>query len=64
MDEEDRKHDDASEGIDWDEIIATTQDDWEAGRYEEFKSMDYPTDEALLAALKRSREAYREREPD
>jgi hypothetical protein len=33
MDEEDRKDDDTSEDIDWDEIIATTQDDWENGRY-------------------------------
>ncbi|MGH8258973.1 MAG: hypothetical protein ACREUG_04715 [Steroidobacteraceae bacterium] len=32
IDAEARKHDDTSEGIDWDEIIATTQDDEEALR--------------------------------
>jgi hypothetical protein len=50
-DEEARKYDDTSEGIDWDEIIATTQDDWEAGRYTEFKASDYPTDETLFEAI-------------
>lgn len=33
LDEEARKHDDMSLGIDWDEIIATTQDDFLADRY-------------------------------
>jgi hypothetical protein len=46
-----RENDDNSEGIDWDEIIATTQDDWEAGRYKEFKASEYPTDESLLQAI-------------
>jgi hypothetical protein len=50
MDEEDREHDDLSDGIDWDEITATTQPDWEAGRFA-FDSADYPTDEAADAAM-------------
>ena len=50
MDEEDRALDDLSDGIDWDEIIATTQPDWEAGRFA-FDSADYPTDEAAMAAM-------------
>jgi hypothetical protein len=41
-DEEDRKHDDTSDGIDWDEIIATTQDDFEAGRFS-YNSADCAT---------------------
>ena len=49
-DEEARKHDDNSEGIDWDEIIATTQDDWEAGRFC-YNSADYATQEEASAAL-------------
>lgn len=52
VDEEARKCDDASEGIDWDEIIATTQEDWEAGRFS-FDSDDYPTDEEAMAAMDR-----------
>jgi hypothetical protein len=51
-DEEDRKHDDTSEGIDWDDIIATTQDDWVARRFA-FNSADYPTEEEAMAALSR-----------
>jgi hypothetical protein len=50
-DEEDRKHDDTSDGIDWDEIIATTQDDFEAGRFW-YDSADYPTQEEAAAALR------------
>lgn len=50
VDVEDRELDDLSEGIDWDDIIATTQPDWEAGRFA-FDSADYPTDEAACAAL-------------
>jgi len=42
---------DTSEGIDWDEIIATTQDDFEAGR-SAFSSADYATDEEAMTALK------------
>jgi hypothetical protein len=50
IDEEARKYDDTSEGIDWDEIIASTQDDVEAGRFT-FDSSDYPSDEEAMAAL-------------
>jgi len=50
LDEEGRKHDDTSEGIDWDEIIATTQDDWVARRFA-FNSDDYPDHETAMAAL-------------
>ena len=50
LDEEDRAFDDYSDGIDWDEITATTQPDWEAGRFA-FNSADYPTQEAVEAAL-------------
>jgi hypothetical protein len=49
-DEEARKYDDNSEGIDWDEIIATTQDDVLAGRFA-FNSADYPTHEEAMVAL-------------
>lgn len=35
---------------DWDEIIATTQDDVDAGRYA-FTTEDYPTHEEGMAAL-------------
>ncbi len=51
IDAEARKYDDTSDGIDWDEIIASTQDDFEAGRYA-FSSADYATDEEAMAALK------------
>jgi len=51
LDDADRKYDDTSEGIDWDEIIATTQPEFEAGIFA-FNSDDYPTDEAAMAALK------------
>ena len=53
LDEECRKHD-PDDGIDYDEIIATTQDDWLAGNYKEFAGEDYPTEESLIRAL----EAY------
>jgi hypothetical protein len=36
--------------IDWNDIIATTQDDVDAGRYA-FTTEDYPTDEEGMAAL-------------
>jgi hypothetical protein len=49
-DEEARKYDDNSEGIDWDEIIASTQDDFEAGRFA-YNSADYATQEEADAAL-------------
>ena len=45
-----RAFDDYSDGIDWDEIAATTQPDVEAGRYA-FRSTDYPTQEAAETAL-------------
>jgi hypothetical protein len=51
IDAEARRYDDTSDGIDWDEIIATTQDDFEAGRYA-FSSADYATHEEAMAALK------------
>jgi hypothetical protein len=50
LDEEARKYDDTSLGIDWDEIIATTQDDFLAGRYA-FNSEDYPSHEEAMKAL-------------
>jgi hypothetical protein len=50
LDEEARKYDDNSEGIDWDEIIASTQDDFEAGRFA-FNSADYPTHEEAMEAF-------------
>ena len=52
LDEEARKYDDNSEGIDWDEILATTEDDFQAGRFA-FNSADYPTHEEAMAALSR-----------
>jgi hypothetical protein len=52
LDDEDRKYDDTSEGIDWDDIIATTQDEFEAGDYA-YSTEDYATEEEAMAALKR-----------
>src|SRR5262249_22964162 len=49
-DAEARKYDDTSEGIDWDEIIATTQDDFLAGRFS-YNSADYATQAEADAAL-------------
>ena len=49
-DEEARKLDDTSEGIDWDEIIASTQDDFLAGRFA-YNSADYATQEEADMAL-------------
>jgi hypothetical protein len=49
-DEEARKYDDTSDGIDWDEIIATTQDDFLAGRFA-YNSADYATQAEAEAAL-------------
>lgn len=48
--EEARKFDDASEEIDWDDIIATTQDDFLAGRFG-YNSADYATQEEADMAL-------------
>ncbi len=50
LDAEDRLLDDMSDGIDWDEITATTQPDFEAGRFA-FNSEDYATEEAAMAAM-------------
>ena len=50
-DEEARKYDDTSEGIDWDEILATTQDDFLAGRFS-YNSADYATQAEADAALR------------
>ena len=52
LDEEARKYDDNSEGIDWDEIIASTEDDFRAGRFA-FNSADYPTHEEAMEAFDR-----------
>ena len=46
-----RKYDDNSSGIDWEEIILTTQEDYEAGRYS-FNSQDYATDAEAMAAMR------------
>ena len=46
-----RKYDDNSSGIDWEEIILTTQEDYEAGRYS-FNSQDYATHEEAMAAMR------------
>ena len=43
--------DDDPEGIDWEEIIQTTQEDYEAGRYS-FNSEDYATDAEAMAAMR------------
>ena len=51
-DSSDCEIDDDLDGIDWDEIIETTQADFLAGRFA-FNSADYPTDEAAMAALDR-----------
>lgn len=59
IDEEARKHDDTSDGIDWDEIIATTQDDFLARRFA-FNSADYPTHEEAMAAMRRWLESIAE----
>jgi hypothetical protein len=50
-DAEARKYDDTSEGIDWDEIIASTQDDFLAGRFS-YNSADYATQEEADVALR------------
>ena len=55
LDAEDRRHDAPCDDIvdcDWDEIIATTQDDFLAGRYA-FNSADYPTEEEAMIGLER-----------
>jgi hypothetical protein len=51
-DAEARQYDDTSEGIDWDEIIASTQDDFLAGRFA-YNSAEYATEEEAMAALDR-----------
>jgi hypothetical protein len=49
-DEEARKYDTKIDGIDWDEIIASTQDDHLAG-ISAFDDSDYPDDESAMRAL-------------
>ena len=51
LDEEGRKHD-PDDGIDYDEIIASTQDDFLAGNFKEFNPEHYPTREAMIKAIK------------
>jgi hypothetical protein len=41
---------DPDDGMDWEEIILTTQEDFEAGRYA-FNSQDYATHEEAMVAL-------------
>jgi hypothetical protein len=45
-----RRHDNESDGLEWEEIILTTQEDSEAGRYS-FNSEDDATDEETIAAI-------------
>jgi len=45
-----RRYDNESDGLEWEEIILTTQEDVEAGRYA-FNSQDYATHEEAMAAL-------------
>lgn len=52
LDAEARQYDDTSDGIDWDEIIATTQDDFLAGRFA-FNSADYPSHDEAMRAMQR-----------
>lgn len=42
---------DHEDDIDWENIIATTEDDFKAGRYA-FNSADYATDEEAMAAMR------------
>jgi hypothetical protein len=46
-----RRQDDESDGLEWEEIILTTQEDFEAGRYS-FNSQDYATDEEVKVAFR------------
>jgi hypothetical protein len=46
-----RRYDHQVEGIDWEEIILTTQEDYEAGRYS-FNSADYATHEEAMVAMR------------
>ena len=57
QDEEDRKHD-PDDGIDYDEIIASTQDDVLAGNVKEFNPEDYPSREAMLKAVEAYHDEY------
>jgi hypothetical protein len=57
LDEEDRKHD-PDDGIDYDEIIASTQDDVLSGNCKEFNPEDYPTKEAMLEAVEAYHDEY------
>ena len=57
QDEEDRKQD-PDDGIDYDEIIASTQDDFLSGNYKVFNSEDYPTREAMVKAWEAYHDEY------
>ena len=57
LDEEDRKND-PNDGIDYDEIIASTQDDFLSGNYKEFHPDDYPTREAMMKAWEAYHDEY------
>jgi hypothetical protein len=45
-----RRHDNESDGLEWEEIILTTQEDSEAGRYS-FNSEGHATDVETIAAI-------------
>ena len=59
-DAEARRYDDTSEGIDWDEIIATTQDDWVQRKFS-YSSDEHPDEDASGAALARHLKSILER---
>lgn len=51
---------DHEDDIDWENIIATTEDDYKAGRYA-FNSADYATDEEAMKAMSDLIDAIAER---
>ena len=57
LDEEARKHD-PNDGIDYDEIIASTQDDYLSGNYKEWNPEDYPNRKAMMKAVEDYFEEY------
>lgn len=60
LDREARQYDDTTYGIDWDDILATTEDDALAGRYA-FSSADYPDHDSAMVALKQWMDSIVER---
>lgn len=60
LDEEARKYDDTSEGLDWDEILETTEDDCRAGRLA-YCSADYPDEKTAMKALEQWMDSILER---